>query len=89
MALRQGPSWDSPMIPPRLWSFASSFSAQQGCHLLILTGLTSILNGPAISTVAVNGPFTFLGSRHESEQVSPHPYSNRKLRSYEPSALVM
>jgi hypothetical protein len=34
----------------------------------------SNLKGPAISTVAVNGPATFLGSRHESEQVPPHPY---------------
>jgi hypothetical protein len=36
--------------------------------------LLSILNGPATSTVAVNGPATFLGSRHESEHVPPHPY---------------
>ena len=36
--------------------------------------LLSILNGPATSTVAVKGPATFLGSRHESEHVPPHPY---------------
>ena len=40
----------------------------------IVKALSSILNGPATSTVAVNGPTTFLGSRHESEQVPPHPY---------------
>lgn len=42
--------------------------------IVIVYGLLSILNGPATSTVAVNGPATFLGSRHESEQVPPHPY---------------
>ena len=42
--------------------------------IVIVYGLLSTLNGPAISTVAVNGPATFLGSRHESEQVLPHPY---------------
>jgi hypothetical protein len=40
----------------------------------IVKALPSILNGPATSAVAVNGPETFLGSRHESEQVPPHPY---------------
>ena len=40
----------------------------------IVKALLSILNGPATSTVAVNGPATFLGSRHESEHVPPHPY---------------
>ena len=40
----------------------------------IVQALPSILNGPATCTVAVNGPATFLGSRHESEQVPPHPY---------------
>ena len=41
---------------------------------VIVKALPSILNGPATSTVAVNGPDMFLGSRHESEQVPPHPY---------------
>ena len=36
-----------------------------------------------MSTVAINGPFTFLGSRHESEQVPPHPYSKLKVRHVE------
>jgi len=36
--------------------------------------LASILKGPATSTFAVNGPDTFFGSRHESEQVPPQPY---------------
>jgi hypothetical protein len=40
----------------------------------MVKGLPSILNGPATSAVAVNGPATFLGSRHESAQVPPHPY---------------
>lgn len=40
----------------------------------IVSGLLSNLNGPATPTVAVNGPATLFGSRHESEQVSPHPY---------------
>jgi hypothetical protein len=39
-----------------------------------IKSLLSILNGPATSTVAVNGPATFFGSRHESEHVPPHPY---------------
>ena len=38
------------------------------------------LKGAPISTVAVNGPFIFFGSRHESEQVPPQPYSKLKLR---------
>jgi len=42
-----------------------------------------------MSTVAINGPFTFFGSRHESEQVPPHPYSKLKVRSYVPSLLLM
>jgi hypothetical protein len=40
----------------------------------MVKGLPSILNGPATSAVAVNGPAMFLGSRHESAQVPPHPY---------------
>ena len=40
----------------------------------IVKALPSILKGPAISTVAVYGPAMFLGSRHESEHVPPHPY---------------
>jgi hypothetical protein len=40
----------------------------------MVKALPSILNGPATSTDAVNGPSTFFGSRHESEQVPPHPY---------------
>ncbi len=40
----------------------------------IVSGLLSNLNGPATSTVTVNGPATFFGSRHESEQVPPQPY---------------
>ncbi|MHC4758663.1 MAG: hypothetical protein ACYTE8_08395 [Planctomycetota bacterium] len=39
------------------------------------------LNGLPISTLAVKGPFTFKGSRHESEHVPPHPYSNVKSRA--------
>ena len=42
-------------------------------HNPIVYGLLSTLNGPATSIVAVNGPATFSGSRHESEQVPPHP----------------
>ncbi|MBW7989906.1 MAG: hypothetical protein FVQ84_07815 [Planctomycetes bacterium] len=42
-----------------------------------------------MSTVAINGPFTFLGSRHESAQVLPQPYSKLKVRSYEPSLLLI
>ena len=41
---------------------------------VIVKALVSILKGPATSAVAVNGPSTFLGSRHESEHVPPHPY---------------
>ena len=52
-------------------------------------GLPSILNGPATSTVAVNGPAAFLGSRHESAQVPPQPYSKLYVRSYVPSALLI
>lgn len=48
-----------------------------------------ILKGLPTSTVAINGPFTFLGSRHESEQVPPQPYSNVKVRSYLPSLLLI
>ncbi len=40
----------------------------------IVSGLLSNLNGPATSTVTVNGPVTFFGSRHESEHVLPQPY---------------
>jgi hypothetical protein len=43
--------------------------------------LVSILNGPSIWSVAVNGPFTSSGSRHESEQVPPQPYSKLKVLS--------
>jgi len=57
--------------------------------IVIVYGLLSILNGPATSTVAVSIPVTFLGSRHESEQVPPHPYSKLKLRSYEPSLFLI
>jgi hypothetical protein len=55
----------------------------------IVKALPSILNGAATSTVAVNGPATFLGSRHESEQVPPQPYWKLKVRSYVPSALLI
>jgi len=55
----------------------------------IVYGLLSILNGPATSTVAVNGPATFLGSRHESEQVPPHPYWKLKVRSYVASLFLI
>jgi hypothetical protein len=34
------------------------------------------LNGLPILIVAVNGPFTFDGSRHVSEHVPPQPYEN-------------
>ena len=44
--------------------------------------LESTLNGPSSSIVAINGPATFWGSRHESEQVPPHPYSKLKVRLY-------
>jgi len=47
----------------------------------IAKALLSNLKGPATSTVAVNGPATFLGSRHESEHVPPHPYWKLKVRS--------
>ena len=55
----------------------------------IVCGLGSILNGPSISTVATNGPFMFLGSRHESRQVPPQPYAKVKVRSYELFSLLM
>lgn len=55
----------------------------------IVCGLVSILNGPSTSTVASNGPFIFLGPRHESPQVPPQPYSNVKVRSYLPSLLLI
>jgi len=42
-----------------------------------------------MSTVVINGPFIFLGSRHESEQVPPHPYSKLKSRSYVPSLFLI
>ena len=45
------------------------------------TGFVSTLNGPTIRTVAVNGPFALLGSRHESEHVLPHPYLNLNVLS--------
>lgn len=44
--------------------------------------------GPAGSEERVNGPVTFVGSRHESDQL-PQPYSIAKVLSYFPSALVM
>ena len=47
----------------------------------IVKALLSILNGPATSTVAVNGPATFLGSRHESEHEPPQPYWKLYVRS--------
>lgn len=59
------------------------------CAVANIYGLLSYLNGPAISTLAVNGPATFLGSRHESEQVPPQPYEKLYVRSYFPSALLM
>ena len=55
----------------------------------IVYDLVSILYGPATATVALNGPATFLGSRHESEQVPPQPYWKLKVRSYVPSALLI
>ena len=69
---------------------ACGMRAQQRCYFFaILYGLASTLNGPANSSVAVKGPLEFLGSRHESEHVPPHPYSKLKSRLYEPSALRM
>lgn len=50
--------------------------------------LVSHLKGPAGSEERVNGPVTFVGSRHESDQL-PQPYSMVNVRSYLPSALVM
>ena len=47
----------------------------------IMKALLSILNGPATSTVAVNDPGTFLGSRHESEHEPPQPYWKLYVRS--------
>ena len=55
----------------------------------IVYGWLSTLNGPATSIVAVNGPAAFSGSRHESEQVPPHPYWKLKVRSYEPSLFLI
>jgi hypothetical protein len=49
---------------------------------VIVDRLLSTLNGPVtMSTVAVNGPATSFGSRHESGHVPPHPYSKVKVRS--------
>jgi hypothetical protein len=47
----------------------------------IVNGLLSNRNGPSTSIVAMKGPAMFLGSRHESEQVPPQPYSKLKVRS--------
>ena len=55
---------------------------------VMMYGLASTLKGPATSAVAVNVPWTFLGSRHESAQVPPHPYWKLKVRSYLPSSLL-
>ncbi len=55
----------------------------------MLRGFPSTLNGPATSTVAVSVPSKFLGSRHESEQVPPHPYLKLKVLSYVASLLLM
>ena len=55
----------------------------------VLYGSALISNGEFRSTVAVNGPFTFEGSRHESEHEPPHPYWNWNVLSYEPSAFLM
>ena len=55
----------------------------------MVTGSVLNWNGPGISTVTVKGPLASLGSRHESAQVPPQPYSNWNLRSYVRSALVM
>ena len=69
------------IIAPYLGLTGSSVAATIGetvstglLFAAIVKALPSILNGPATSTVAVNGPATFLGSRHESEHVPPHPY---------------
>ena len=45
----------------------------------IMSGMLSILKGPAMLTVAANSPVSVLGSRHESEQVPPQPYSKVKV----------
>lgn len=55
----------------------------------MVDGFLSTLNGPATLTVAVNVPSTFPGSRHESEQVPPHPYLKSKVWSYVPSSLLI
>jgi hypothetical protein len=55
----------------------------------MMYGLESTLNGPSSSIVAVNGPVISWGSRHESEQVPPHPYSKLKVRSYVPSLFLI
>lgn len=47
----------------------------------MVTGSVLNWNGPGISTVTVKGPLASLGSRHESAQVPPQPYSNWNLRS--------
>lgn len=69
------------IIAPYVGFTGSSTAATRGepvsaglLFAAIVKALPSILNGPATSTVAVNGPAKFLGSRHESEHVPPHPY---------------
>ena len=57
--------------------------------VLISTGFVSILNGPSTLTIALKGPPTLLGSRHESEHVPPQPYSRLNVLSYDLSALVI
>jgi len=46
-----------------------------------MSSFDSILKGASRWIVAVKGPFTFVGSRHESEQVPPQPYWNWKVLS--------
>jgi hypothetical protein len=74
-------------------SCASATTGDVVCAVMLLAAivnaLLSNLKGPANSTVAVNGPATFLGSRHESEQVPPHPYWKLKVCSYEPSLFLI
>jgi hypothetical protein len=44
-------------------------------------GFSVTAKGPGTSGVAVKGPRTPAGSRHESQQVPPQPYAKEKMRS--------
>ena len=64
-------------------AFATGFLVSVVASVLasVVKGFASTLNGPSSVMIAVKGPLKSLGSRHESEQVPPHPYSKLKVLS--------